>query len=119
MLIRADRLFAPRAGSRDAAQTLSECRAAALRRLFPKLAPWREAAADGRARARVEALLLAADDLDDLHRRMARLQRVEPSARRAGSDALRSESALCASALEVSRTVPAGAEDFQGGMHTA
>jgi hypothetical protein len=68
-----------RTGSGDAAQSLSECRAAVLRSLFPKLAPWRETSAERHERARIEALLFSADSVDELHRRIELLPQIEPA----------------------------------------
>jgi hypothetical protein len=68
-----------RTGSGNAASCLIDCRAEALRGLFPKLAPWRESATACCERARIEALLYAAKDLDELQLRIGEVLRNEPS----------------------------------------
>jgi hypothetical protein len=70
------------ADSDSAAPLLSEFRAAALRGLFPKLAPWRESGTERHERASIEAFLVAARDLDDLERRIGELQRAGRIVRR-------------------------------------
>ena len=66
------------AGSDSAARPLVECRAEALRAMFPKLAPWRESAATRCERAGIEALLYMAKDFDELQRRIAEALRTGP-----------------------------------------
>jgi hypothetical protein len=75
-----------RMGSGNAVRSLAECRAQALRGLFPKLAPWRESATARTERARIEALLYTAESFDELQRRIEEVLRTGPSTRLSTSD---------------------------------
>jgi len=75
-----------RVGSGNAVRSLAECRAEALRGLFPKLAPWRESATARSERARIEALLYTAENFDELQRRIGEVRRTRPSTCLATSD---------------------------------
>jgi hypothetical protein len=68
-----------RVGSGNAVRSLAECRAEALRSLFPKLAPWRESATACCERARIEALLYTAENIDELQRRIREVLTTGPS----------------------------------------